>query len=66
MPWKQNSRIFTPGLRALIHVIPDLVWMKDQNGVFLFCNGRFEKLLGKKEREIVGKTDYDFPESGNG
>ena len=47
-------------LRALIQSIPDLVWLKDKEGVYLLCNPRFERFFGKSEAEIVGKTDYDF------
>ncbi|MDI1310063.1 MAG: EAL domain-containing protein [Methylotenera sp.] len=47
-------------LQALIKAIPDLVWLKDINGVYLTCNRRFEKFFGAKEKDIVGKTDYDF------
>ncbi|GEM_PF-1875431 len=47
-------------LRTLINAIPDLVWFKDPDGVFIYCNLRFESLLGKREAEIIGKTDYDF------
>ncbi len=47
-------------LRTLVETIPDLVWLKDENGVFLSCNKKFECLLGVKEEDIVGKTDYDF------
>jgi len=47
-------------LSALIHTIPDLVWLKDPNGVYLACNSRIERLFGAKETDIVGKTDYDF------
>lgn len=47
-------------LQTLFRAIPDLVWLKDPNGVFLGCNPRFESLLGLPEAEIVGKTDYDF------
>ena len=46
--------------RALIRTIPDLVWLKDQNGIYLACNPRFESFLGAKEKDIIGKTDYDF------
>ncbi|GAB6907480.1 hypothetical protein JCM12296A_33170 [Desulfosarcina cetonica] len=46
--------------RALLQTIPDLIWLKDPNGVFLSCNAMFERLCGAKEAEIVGKTDYDF------
>ena len=47
-------------LRALLETMPDLVWMKDGAGVYRFCNPMFERFLGAKEAEIVGKTDYDF------
>lgn len=47
-------------LRALIQAIPDLVWLKDTNGVYLSCNTRFEQFFGAPEAAIVGKTDYDF------
>jgi len=47
-------------LRTLIDTLPDLVWLKDPEGVFLSCNRRFESLFGVAEENIVGKTDYDF------
>ena len=47
-------------LRTLIETIPDLIWLKDPNGVYLACNRKFERLYGAKEEDIVGKTDYDF------
>jgi PAS domain S-box-containing protein/putative nucleotidyltransferase with HDIG domain len=47
-------------LRALVDTIPDLVWLKDPEGVYLSCNRRFEQFFGAPEQEIVGKTDYDF------
>jgi len=49
-------------LRTLVQTIPDLVWLKDTNGVFLSCNTAFERLFGAGESSIVGKTDYDFVE----
>lgn len=47
-------------LRTLIHAIPDLIWLKDPHGVYLTCNERFERFFGASEKEIAGKTDYDF------
>ncbi|HEX9023274.1 MAG TPA: PAS domain S-box protein, partial [Geobacteraceae bacterium] len=47
-------------LRTLVHTLPDLVWLKDRNGVFLSCNSMFERLYNAPEAVIVGKTDYDF------
>ncbi len=49
-------------LHTLVNTIPDLVWLKDVNGVYLACNQRFELFFGAGESEIVGKTDYDFVE----
>lgn len=47
-------------LKTILNTIPDLVWLKDVNGVYLGCNRRFESFVGKPEHEIIGKTDYDF------
>ncbi|MDP3913227.1 MAG: PAS domain S-box protein [Bacteroidota bacterium] len=47
-------------LRTLVSTIPDLVWLKDTNGVYLSCNPMFERLFGSREADIAGKTDYDF------
>jgi PAS domain S-box-containing protein len=47
-------------LRTLVATIPDLVWLKNSDGVYLSCNKAFERFFGAKESEIVGKTDYDF------
>ncbi len=47
-------------MRTLLDSLPDLVWLKDPEGVYLFCNPRFEQFFGVKEAAIVGRTDYDF------
>ena len=47
-------------IRSLIHAIPDLVWLKNTEGVYLYCNSRFESFFGAREETIVGKTDHDF------
>jgi PAS domain S-box-containing protein len=47
-------------LQTLLKTIPDMIWLKDKEGVFLNCNAKFERLYGAKEADIVGKTDYDF------
>jgi PAS domain S-box-containing protein len=47
-------------LRILIDAIPDLVWLKDQNGTYLLCNQMFERFIGVREVELIGKTDYDY------
>ncbi|GBG00887.1 hypothetical protein AZSI13_02140 [Azospira sp. I13] len=47
-------------LHALLKGIPDPLWMKDANGVYLASNPAFERMMGFGEQEIIGKTDYDL------
>jgi len=47
-------------LHTLLQTIPDLIWLKDKDGVYLSCNRMFERFFGAKEKDIIGKTDYDF------
>ncbi|MCU0933106.1 MAG: EAL domain-containing protein [Thiobacillaceae bacterium] len=47
-------------LRTLVHTLPDLVWLQDTRGVYLACNRQFERLIGAREEDIVGRTDRDF------
>ena len=56
-PYTKDTEI---NLRELINTIPDLIWLKDKDGIFLSCNTMFERYIGSKEADIVGKTDYDF------
>lgn len=54
-------------LKTLLNTMPDKVWVKSPDGVYLHCNARFEALYGAKEEAILGKTDFDFvtPELAN-
>ena len=47
-------------LQALLHAIPDLVWMKDTEGRFLSCNTAFGALVGAEPAAVLGKTDLDY------
>lgn len=47
-------------LRTLVNTIPDMIWLKDVNGVYQACNPRFERFFGAAKKDIIGKTDYDF------
>jgi len=49
-------------LRTMIDSIPDLIFYKDTEGVYLGCNKAFEDFVGKTEQEVVGCTDIElFP-----
>ncbi|MBU1364685.1 MAG: PAS domain S-box protein [Gammaproteobacteria bacterium] len=47
-------------LRTLFDTMPDLIWLKNPDGVYLSCNKRFEQFFGAEEEAIRGKTDFDF------
>ena len=47
-------------LATLVRTIPDMIWLKDAEGIYLSCNPMFERFFGAKETEIVGRSDYDF------
>ncbi len=46
--------------KTLIQTIPDVVWLKDPNGVFISCNEMFEYFFGVSKADLIGKTDYDI------
>ncbi|MBK7257404.1 MAG: PAS domain S-box protein [Ignavibacteriae bacterium] len=47
-------------LRTLVDSLPDYIWLKDRDGVYLLCNTMFEHFFGAPQEQIIGKTDYDF------
>ena len=49
-------------LDSLINSIPDLIFYKDKQGVYLGGNKAFEKYANHSVEDIIGKTDFDiFP-----
>ena len=54
----ENERVF---LETLINAIPDMVFVKDKNSVYLGCNDACASMfMGLTREEIKGYTDYDF------
>ena len=47
-------------LMELFNSIPDLIFYKDPNSVYLGCNKAFEQFVGKDSSEIIGHTDYEL------
>jgi two-component system, OmpR family, aerobic respiration control sensor histidine kinase ArcB len=47
-------------LRSLLDNIPDPVWFKNLEGVYISCNKAFAKMLGQSEDYIVGKTEDEL------
>lgn len=50
-------------LRALVDSIPDLIFYKDTNSVYMGCNVAFEKFAGRNQKELIGLTDWDLFDS---
>lgn len=46
--------------RTLVENIPQKVFLKDKNSVYVSCNDNYAKDLKIKPEEIVGKTDFEF------
>lgn len=50
-------------LRMLFDTIPNPLFYKDKNGVYLHCNEAFSKtILGVSKEQILGKTLYELSE----
>ncbi|MCW2243448.1 PAS domain S-box protein [Azospirillum canadense] len=47
-------------LQAMLDSIPDLIFFKDLDSVFVGCNRAFAAFLGRSEEEIVGHSDFDL------
>jgi diguanylate cyclase (GGDEF)-like protein/PAS domain S-box-containing protein len=49
-------------LKLILDNIPQFIFWKDRNSVYLGCNRNFASVAGlNSPLEIVGKTDYDLP-----
>lgn len=51
--------------RTLADKLPESIFLKDTDSVYISCNQRYADSLGIKPEEIVGKTDYDFYDSAD-
>lgn len=48
-------------LQLVLDYIPQHVFWKDRNSVYLGCNRNFARIAGLEPQELIGKTDYDLP-----
>ncbi|MDH4239064.1 MAG: PAS domain S-box protein [Phycisphaerae bacterium] len=46
--------------RTLLENLPQKIFFKDRNSVYVSCNDNLARDLKIKSEEIAGKTDYDF------
>ena len=47
-------------LQTLLNAIPNPIFCRDRNGIFVKCNSAFESVIGLTKEEIVGKTVFDI------
>ena len=52
-------------LRTLVDSSPDLIWLKDPNGVYLACNPKAARMIGRTTTDVIGKTDDDLRPSNS-
>lgn len=52
----QNQKL----LQDIINGFPSPIFVKDVEGHFLIINNKLEELLGVKNEELMGKTDYNL------
>jgi two-component system, sensor histidine kinase and response regulator len=58
----EGALVFEQRYRALLENLPQRIFLKDRNSLYLSCNSRFAQELGLEPVQVFGKTDYDlFP-----
>ena len=45
---------------SLMENIPDIVFIKDTQGVYIACNLEFARHVGRRIKDVIGKTDFDL------
>ncbi|HUU40761.1 MAG TPA: PAS domain S-box protein [Desulfatiglandales bacterium] len=53
---RNNEKTF----KTLLENLPQRIFLKDKNSVYIFWNNNYARDLRIKPGEIAGKTDYDF------
>ena len=46
--------------RTLVDNLPQMIFVKDVNSVYIACNAPYAESLGVTPTDLIGKTDYDF------
>ncbi len=47
-------------LQTLLNSLPQVVWLRDADGVHLGCNRRYEQLIGWSEQAVIGRTTAEL------
>ena len=54
--WKDTARL----LDAVLSDTPDIIYLKDLKGRYLFCNDAAMRFFARPKHQILGNTDADF------
>lgn len=57
---EKKQREASEFLSIMIDSIPDHIFYKDTNGVYLGCNHAYEEAYGISRNELAGQTDFDL------
>lgn len=57
---EEELRSYLHFLQKLIDTIPNPIFYKGLDGRYIGCNVGFEKFIGLKKEQIIGKTAYDI------
>ncbi|WP_437808556.1 chemotaxis protein CheB [Sorangium sp. So ce1078] len=62
-----QSRVSKERLSAILDNTPALVTMKDSIGAYVYVNQRFCDVLGRAEKDVIGRTDEELfgPKAGS-
>ena len=47
-------------LSALLQTLPDMVWLKDGDGIYRECNRRAARLFGRPPEAVIGLNDHQL------
>jgi len=57
----EEERVRQAGLiTSLLDSIPDFIFFKDTESIYLGCNPSFAEFVGKSKNEIIGKSDFEL------
>jgi PAS domain S-box-containing protein len=45
-------------LKTLLETVPEMIWLKDKNGIYISCNQQFASFNGMEVDELIGKSDH--------
>ena len=46
--------------KDIVSLLSDWIWETNRSGVYTYCSGNVENVLGYKPEEMIGKTPFDF------